>query len=177
MLPFRWRSYFFVSLFGYLLTICSLLHFSFLSSAKSISELDIFDLYVFVIINRFCWCYPLPLGNNRIIDVNHLWIEFVFIRTIDVIVWYSRIVLSPKSGFSSEYWVSSGLSRLWGIDCYIHWFSEEYYLTLMDFFCQILSSYEFPYRDSPYSIVKLWRPRVGVVMNFNIVSWFDHDGT
>ena len=39
-LPFRWRSWVFVPLFSYLLAFSSLLLFSYLSSAKIISELD-----------------------------------------------------------------------------------------------------------------------------------------
>ena len=103
------------------------------------------DSYVFIILNRWIFGCPLSFGRSKTTEVSHRWRCDAFNNAVDVMIWWSLIILFPNSDFSFDYWVSSGWSKLlWCPKC----FPEG---ELVVFFFQFLN----PSTYSLYDIVVL----------------------
>ena len=66
------------------------------------------------------WIFGLPLsfGRRRTRDISHRKSGASFNSVIKIMIWCSDSILSLKSGDSFEYFVPSGLTRLWWCPSY-----------------------------------------------------------
>lgn len=102
---------FFVPLFDYRLSIFfSTFFISFFGQKYFRIKLHS-GLYVFIIRYLRIFGFPLSLDRSRTMKVSYRWRGDTFSRAIDVMVWCSFIIISPKSCCFSDYWVPSQLSR------------------------------------------------------------------
>ena len=116
---FRWRSCLFFPLLHCLLASFFSATFCIPFFGQKCFKIKLYsDSYVFIIRNLWILGCPLSFGSSRTIEVSHWCRGDACNSAMNVMVGWSFIILSPKSGSSFDYWILSGLSRyLWCPKC------------------------------------------------------------